>query len=175
LYTRISAQQAIHKNSQHHPHLSQSSPVPSNPISTNLNYKYTFFKIPLTLMAPLLSVLAMNCGLFHLIALPSSSVRSRSQSGRASFLLHLAPFPTMNSSLGSGGRFLLTRFTAGCKFTVLKPSFFLVLASVRDLSSFWEREVKGGVAGRVGRVDTSICKSDSFMKFGIYFFIITIP
>ena len=46
----------------------------------------------------------------------------------------------------------------GCKFTVLKPSFFLVLASVRDLSSFCEREVSGGVVGRVGREETSIYK-----------------
>ena len=130
------------------------------PILAQLELYCTFFKIPLTLIAPLFSVLVMNRGLFHLIVWPSSFVRSRSQSGRASLLLHLAPFPIMNSSLGSGGRFLLTRLTVGSKFTVLNPSFFLVLASVRDLSSFWEREVKGGVAGRVGRVDTSIYKSD---------------
>lgn len=44
----------------------------------------------------------------------------------------------------------------GCKVTVLNPSFFFVLASVIDLSSFREREVSGGVVGRVGRVQTSI-------------------
>src|SRR5437773_4840707 len=102
--------------------------------------RHTFFKIPLTLIAPLRSGFTINRGLFHLIAFPSS-VRLRSQSGRASLLVHLAPFPTEKSSLGSEGRFLLTLLMVGCKFTVLKPSFFLVLASVRDLSSFCEREV----------------------------------
>lgn len=109
----------------------------------------------MTLIAPFRSAFTINRGLFHLIAFPSS-VRSRSQSGSASSLLHFAPFPIMNSSLASPGRFLLTRLTSYSKLTALKPSFFLVLASVRDLSSFWERDVRGGVAGRVGREETSI-------------------
>jgi len=44
--------------------------------------------------------------------------------------------------------------------TVLKPSFFLVFASVSDLSSFCERDVSGGVAGRVGRAGGSDYSSD---------------
>lgn len=105
-------------------------------------------------MAPLFSVLVAKRGLLHLTALPSSE-RSRSHSGSASVLDHFAPFPTINSSLGSPGRFLLTRLTTDVKFTILNPSFFLVLASVRDLSSFIDSEVRGGVSGRVGRVETS--------------------
>ena len=71
----------------------------------------------------------------------------------------------MNSSLGSPGRFLFTRLTTGCKLTVLKPSFFLVLASVRDLSSFCERDVRGGVGGRVGRAEGSTWTSNTFVEF----------
>lgn len=114
----------------------------------------TFFRMGFTLMAPVFSVLVAKRGLFHLTALPSSE-RSRSHSGSASVLDHFAPLPTANSSLGSPGRFLLTRLTVGFKLTVLKPSFFLVLTSVRDLSSFIDSEVRGGVGGRVGRVETS--------------------
>jgi hypothetical protein len=110
--------------------------------------------MPFTLIAPLLSVLAAKRGLFHFTARPSSE-RSRSQSGSASVFDHFPPFPTTKSSLGSPGRFLLTRLTVGCKLTVLKPSFFFVLASVNDLSSFSDNEVSGGVEGRVGRVETS--------------------
>lgn len=79
----------------------------------------------------------------------------RSHSGNASPLLHFAPFPTANSSLGSAGRFLLTRLTVGCKFTVLNPSFFFVLLSVSAWSYLFESEINGGVCGIVGRVETS--------------------
>jgi hypothetical protein len=116
----------------------------------------TFFRIPLILIAPLRSVLAMNRGLFH-VTVPSLSARSRSHSSAASPLLHFAPFPTAKSSLGSPGRFLLTRLTVGWTFTVLKPSFFLVLLSVSALSSFSDKEVNGGVCGLIGRVVTSTC------------------
>lgn len=114
---------------------------------------HTLFKIPLTRNAPRLSGLLMNRGLLHR-TFPSSGTL-RSHSGKAASLLHLAPFPIMNSSLGSPGRFLLTRLTVDCIFTNLYPSFFFVLASVSDFSSFCDRDVNGGVGGRVGRVATS--------------------
>ena len=128
--------------------------------NTNISIR-TFFKIPLTLIAPLRSVLVMNRGLFHLIVLPSSET-FRSHSGSPAPLLHFVPFPTMNSSLGSPGRFLLTLIIVDCKLTVLNPWFFLVLASVNDFNSFCESELRGGVAGLVGRAGGSIWISDIF-------------
>jgi hypothetical protein len=53
----------------------------------------------------------------------------------------------------------LTRLTVDWTFTVLNPSFFLVLLSVRALSSFCDKEVNGGVCGLIGRVVTSACNN----------------
>ena len=98
----------------------------------------TFLSIPLTRKAPLRSVFIINRGLFHLTLLISSSPSPGVlyQARSASPLLHFPPLPIINSSDGSPGRFRLTFFTVGCKFTVLKPSLRFVFRSVRDLSSF---------------------------------------
>ena len=117
----------------------------------NQNVQHTFFSIPLTRKAPLRSVFIINLGLFHLTLLTSSSsVTFLSHTRAASPLLHFPPFPIIKSSDGSPGRFLLTFLTVDCKFTVLKPSLRFVFRSVRLFSSFWERDVKGGVVGLVG-------------------------
>jgi hypothetical protein len=61
----------------------------------------------------------------------------------------------LNSSLGSAGRGRSIFLIVGCNVTVLNPWFFLVFASVNDFNSFWEREVNGGVHGRIIRMGIS--------------------